>query len=162
MIRNAAEKDLFQINEIYNQAVLSQFETGDTEPVSMELRKDWFRQHSDEKYPVYVYDSVEHIAGWLSMSAYRFGRGAFQYTAEISFYINNDFKQQGIGTLLIGHAINEAKKLNIKTLVAIVLDENMASLHFLKKFHFSEWGNLPGVANFHGKECGHIYLGLRL
>ncbi len=162
MIREAAENDLFQINEIYNQAVLSQFETGDTQPVSMELRMDWFRQHSHEKYPVYVYDSNEHIAGWLSFSPYRFGRGAFQYTAEISFYMDANFKQQGIGTLLIGHAINVAKKLNIKTLIAIVLDENKVSLHLLKKFKFTEWGNLPGVANFHGKECGHIYLGLRL
>jgi len=38
--------DLEAVNEIYNQAVDSKFSTAHTEPISMDERMDWFREHN--------------------------------------------------------------------------------------------------------------------
>ncbi len=162
MIRLAEEKDLVGINDIYNQAVLAEFETGDVIPVSMQERLYWFAKHSPEKYPVFVFENNHEIYGWLSFSAYRFGRGAFDHTVEISYYIHQKYKRRGVATALIEHAIKETKKLDIKTLVAIILDPNTISIQLMKKFDFTQWGHLPGIAEFNGKECGHWYYGLKV
>ncbi len=162
MIRPAEEKDLFYINDIYNQAVLSEFETGDVTPVSMQERMDWFANHPAGKYPVFVFEKDQKIYGWLSFTPYRFGRDAFACTAEISYYIDQQFKRLGAGTALLEHAVITARELHFKTLVAIILEPNTASTQLLRKFDFVEWGYLPGIAYFNGKECGHLYYGRRI
>jgi L-amino acid N-acyltransferase YncA len=43
-------------------------------------------------------------------------------------------------------------------LPAIVL-EGKASLKLLRKRGFEQWGYLPRVADFDGKEVGHLYYG---
>ncbi len=52
--------------------------------------------------------------------------------------------------------------LEIKTLFAILLDDNDASVKLLERFGFERWGHMPAVANFDGREVGHLYYGLRL
>ncbi|MDJ0928378.1 MAG: hypothetical protein QNJ73_12105 [Gammaproteobacteria bacterium] len=52
--------------------------------------------------------------------------------------------------------------LNIKTLFAILLDINADSFRILEKFGFRQWGHMPNVADFDGRECGHLYYGLRV
>ena len=39
---------------------------------------------------------AEKITGWASLSPYRAGRGAFDYTAEVSYYIDNKHHRKGI------------------------------------------------------------------
>ncbi len=52
--------------------------------------------------------------------------------------------------------------LQIKTLFAILLEDNCASISLLEKFGFEAWGFMPKVADFDGREVGHLYYGLRL
>ena len=63
---------------------------------------------------------------------------------------------------MIEYALLAGKKLGYKTIFAIILDKNEASIKLLEKFGFEKWGHMPDVANFNGEECGHIYLGYRL
>ena len=150
------------IVEIYNQAIKSKFETADTTEILPKDRLDWFNNHNPDTYPIFVYEINNQIIGWISISAYRQGRQALRYTAEISYYINNDFKRQGIGSKLIKYAIDKSKELNYKTLFAIILDKNEASINILIKFGFVIWGHMPNIADFFGVECGHVNYGLRI
>jgi len=68
----------------------------------------------------------------------------------------------GVASKLVGHAIRECSRLGIKTLIAILLDINVPSVRLLEKFGFQKWGHMPNVADFDGKECSHLYYGLRL
>jgi len=162
MIRLAQATDLEAIVEIYNQAVRAQFETADTEEVEMTDRLQWFRDHTPNTYPVFVYEQNQQVSGWVSLSPYRQGRKALQFTAEISYYVHNQYKRQGIGSKLIQHAIQEARTLQFKNLFAIILDKNKLSIHVLRKLGFQQWGHMPRIADFDGVECGHVYYGLRL
>jgi phosphinothricin acetyltransferase len=106
-----------------------------------------------------VADVEGQVVGWCSLSAYRPGRAALRFTAEISYYIDPAYHRRGIGTALIQHALAACPALEIRHLFAIVLEGNAASLKLLEKMGFEQWGYLPRVADFDGKEVGHFYCG---
>lgn len=159
IIRVAQTDDLPAILDIYNQAIPTRQSTGDTEPVRVEDRRPWFAEHHPDRQPIWVAEVDEQVAGWCSLSAYRTGRAALRFTAEISYYVVLAFQRQGIGTALIEHAVAACPALQVRHLFAIVLEGNQASLRLLEKMGFEQWGYLPSVANFDGKEIGHLYYG---
>ena len=159
IIRPAHAADLPSIVDIYNQAIETRHSTGDLQPVRVEDRRVWFQEHPAGKYPIYVAEEEDLVVGWCSLSAYRQGRAAFRYTAEISYYIRFSHHRRGIGTALIGHTLAACPTLQIKHLFAIVLENNPASLRLLEKMGFEQWGYLPRVADFDGMEVGHLYYG---
>jgi len=161
-IRKIKIADLEAANEIYNQAVRSKYQTAETEETSLEYRQCWFEEHRSGIYPVFVTEDLGEVVGWASLSEYRKGRRALRYTAEVSFYIRKDRQGQGIGTQLLEFIIDRAREINIKTLIAILLEPNTPSIRLLEKFDFQKWGDMPNVAEFDGLECNHQYYGLRI
>jgi L-amino acid N-acyltransferase YncA len=160
--RIATESDLPAIVEIYNQAIALGSATADISPVTLESRELWLQEHRADHYPVFVAIKLDAVAGWCSLSAYRPGRMALRHTAELSYYVDKNTRGTGVGSFLISHAIEQCPTLGIKTLFAIILDINSESAQILEKFGFSKWGHLPDVADFDGRECGHLYYGLRV
>jgi phosphinothricin acetyltransferase len=158
-IRFAQIDDLRAIIDIYNQSIPSQQATGDTQPVRVEDRMSWFEDHRPDEHPIFVAEVDEKVVGWSSLSAYRPGRAALRFTAEISYYIDLAYHRQGIGTALVEHALAACPALQIKHVFAIVLEGNEASLKLLEKMGFEQWGHLPRVADFDGNEVGHLYYG---
>jgi L-amino acid N-acyltransferase YncA len=158
-IRAAQTADLPKIVDIYNRAIPSHRSTGDMQPLPWETRRAWLEQHVPDKYPIFVAEVDGQVAGWCSLSAYRAGRAAFRFTREISYYIGLEHHRRGIGTALIEHALAACPALQIRNLLAIVLEVNEASIGLLEKMGFIRWGYLPRVADFHGHEVGHLYYG---
>ena len=162
MIRDAQTGDLEAITTIYNQAIDARFQTCFTEPLKCEERLGWLQQHMADGYPVLLYELDNRVAGWLSISPYRQGRNALKYAVEISYFLHHDYQRKGIGTMLLSHAISRCRDLGYKTLLAILLDRNTASIRLLEKAGFERWGFLPGIAEFDGVACGQYYYGLRV
>jgi L-amino acid N-acyltransferase len=161
-IRLAKNEDLESLVEIYNQAIVTHRCTADMDIFTVEERVSWFEEHQSLEYPMYVYEIDNKVVGYLYFTGYRPGRRAMKHTAEISYYIHNDYQRQGIGTKFMEFAINKSKELNFKNLVAILLEWNVSSIKLLEKFGFEEWGCLPGIADFDGKVCSHLYYGLKI
>lgn len=161
-IRIAKLEDLERIVEIYNQSIDAGQKTADIKPVRTDDRKQWFEDHTPDKYPILVAEKNESIVGYLTISAYRPGRMALRHTAEVSFFIHTDYQRQGIGSDLLRAAIDLCSSLQIKTLFAILIDSNQGSIRFLEKFGFEKWGHMPRVAEFNDIEVGHFYYGLRI
>jgi L-amino acid N-acyltransferase YncA len=158
-IRLAQLDDLPAIVDIYNQSIPSNQSTGDTQPVRVEDRMTWFGEHRPEEHPIFVAEAEGLVAGWCSLSAYRPGRAALRFTAEISYYIAFAYHRQGIAKALVEHGVAACPALGIKHLFAIVLEGNGASLKLLEKMGFEKWGYMPRVADFDGNEVGHLYYG---
>ena len=161
-IRLAIYSDLNALVEIYNQAIETNRCTADMDIFSVKERISWFDEHQLLEYPIYVYEIDNKVVGYLYFSGYRPGRRAMRYTAELSYYIHNDYQRHGIGTKLMEFAIEKSEELNFKNLIAILLEWNVASIRLLEKFGFKEWGCLPGIADFDGEICSHLYYGLKL
>lgn len=160
MIRNAVESDLPAIVEIYNHAVATKTITADVEPVTVESRLAWFHSHSS-RYPLWVLEQESKIAGWFGLRMF-YGREAYRSTAEISVYVSPEFQRQGIGRMLLNHAIAQCPSLEIHTLLAIVFAENLPSVELLKKFGFEQWGYLPQVARSWDSDRDVIILGRKI
>jgi L-amino acid N-acyltransferase YncA len=161
MIRLATTRDIQGIAEVYNQAVDAKFKTGYTQRLDHAAIAAMLASH-DASHPILVYAVGEEIAGWVSLSSYRAGRDAFRYTVEVSYFIHNNHQRQGIGTALLSHALHESQKLGYKTVLAIILDRNAASIRLAEKHGFEQWAFLPNVADFDGDQCNHVYYGKKL
>jgi phosphinothricin acetyltransferase len=161
-LRIASPEDLKAMVDIYNQAISAGQKTADITPVTSADRKQWFDEHTPDKYPILVAEKGESIVGYLTISAYRPGRAALRHTAEVSYFIHFEHHRQGIASRLLQHAIDMCPSLQIKTLFAILIDSNTASIRQLEKHGFVKWGHMPRVAEFDGVEVGHLYYGLRV
>lgn len=161
-IRCANRDDLKAITEIYNQAILKGGCTADTETFLPGQRLPWLKEHQSPEFPLYVYEKDEQVVGYTYLSAYRPGRQATRLTAEVSFYIHQDYQHQGIGSSLLHYVIGKSRELGYQTLIAILLECNTASQKLLEKYGFMQWGRLPGVAVFDGEAIAHLYYGLIL
>jgi L-amino acid N-acyltransferase YncA len=161
-IRIATLTDLPGIVAIYNQAVPTHRSTANTTPVTVEGRKTWFLEHDPAKHPIFVAEVDGRIAGWCSLSTYRPGRMALRFTAEMSIYIDNAFHRKGIGSALVRHALEACPRLEIKNIVGVVIDQNDGSRKLFEKMGFQQWGYLPRVLDFDGKEFGEFYYGKRV
>ncbi|MDX2099986.1 MAG: GNAT family N-acetyltransferase [Leptolyngbyaceae cyanobacterium bins.59] len=160
-VRDAVEADLAAIVEIYNSTVASRMVTGDTEPISVVSRVPWFYQHSADRYPLWVAEDGDTIAGWLGFQPF-YGRPAYHATAELSLYIANAYRRQGIGRMLLYQAIEKAPALGLTTLLGFIFGHNEPSLRLFETFGFDRWGLLPGVAEFNGVQRDLVIMGYRV
>ncbi|MDQ6422231.1 N-acetyltransferase family protein [Paenibacillus sp. LHD-117] len=160
---DASEHDLARIVEIYNSTIAGRVVTADLEPVSVESKRAWFDAHSPEERPIWIVRSKDdgEIAAWLSFQSF-YGRPAYRATAEISIYIAEEHRSQGLGSYLIQKAIDASPKLGLTTLVGFIFGHNEPSLALLAKFGFQRWGFLPKVAVLDGVERDLVIAGLRL
>jgi L-amino acid N-acyltransferase YncA len=161
-IRQASISDLPAIVAIYNEAVEQRFATADLDPVTVEQRVAWFHEHDPATLPIYVAERDGAIVGWCSLSAHRPGRAALAGTSEISYYVRADSRGCGIGTALVHHALDDAKRLGKRVLFGILLGKNTASINLLKKCGFELWGRLPDAAMIDGELVSHVYYGRKV
>jgi len=161
MIRDAAAEDLGSIVSIYNAAIPGRLATADTEPVSVESRQEWFRQHIPGKHPLWVIQRDQRIAGWLSFSPF-YGRPAYAATAEVSVYVAPEVHREGLARQLLEQAISRARGLGIETLLGFIFAHNEPSLQLFERFEFRRWGHLPRVARLDGVERDLVIVGRRL
>lgn len=160
-IRDAVETDLPAIVEIYNAAIPGRMACGYSEPVSVESRQLWYQQHPANSRPIWVMEIDDKIVGWLSFQFF-YGTPAYHATAEVSIYINPNYRRMGIGKKLLERAISESYKLGIRTLIGFIFAHNLPSLRLFEKFGFQRWGYLPKVAEIENIERDLVIVGLRV
>lgn len=158
--REATKDDLAQIVKIYNLAVSSGISTADTDEVSIESKQQWFDSHT-KKRPILVKEYHGKIIAWISFDPF-YGKPAYDKTAEISIYIDPNFRGKKLGQQFLEQAIKLAPSFGISTLLALVFRKNSASLKLFKKFYFKEWGTLPGVATIESVDLDVVILGLKI
>ena len=145
IIRDAVEADLPAIVEIYNAAIRGRISTAQLDPVSVEERLPWFREHSPESHPLWVAAIDGQIAGWLSFHPF-LPRCAYRGTAEISVYVGAQFRRLGVGRALLEKAIAHSPHLEISVLVGCIFGHNEPSLRLFGRMGFERWGLLPRIA----------------
>lgn len=162
MICRATLQHLPWMVEIYNCAIETGGQTGDTTPFDVTERLPWFHSHDASGYGIFVKCIADDVVGYVALSPYRGGRAVFKHTAEISYYLHPRFQNQGFGPLLLSHALTQCPGMKISCLLAILLSCNDRSIRLLNKFQFALWGILPKVGNIQGQWVDHLYYGKRI
>lgn len=160
-IRLAKQEDLPTIVAIYNSTIDSRMVTADLTPVSVESRLSWFLNHNRETRPIFVKIQNNQVIAWLSFQDF-YGRLAYQYTAEISLYVDSNFRGQKIGSQMLEYGLNNCPELKIKTVLGFIFGHNQPSLNLFKKFGFETWGNFPKIAELDHIDRDLIILGKRI
>lgn len=85
------------------------------------------------------------ILGWAALSPTS-SRCCYKGIGEVSIYMSNTCKRQGIGTALLKHLIRESENNGFWTLQSAITRENKASLALHKKCGFREIGFREKIA----------------
>ena len=151
MIRRAELRDIPELMEIYNEAILNTTATFDTEVKDYENRLAWFLEHTG-KYLILVKELDGRIAGYASLSRYR-DRKAFDAAVEISVYIHKDYRGRHVGQELMEEILAFAKECQeIETVISLITGNNAVSIYLHEKFGFSFCGQIRNAGNKFGEK----------
>lgn len=143
VFRKATIEDLEAITDIYNDAILNTTATFDTQPKTLEEQKDWFNSH-DSKHPIIVGDNEGTIIGWAALSKWA-DRCAYTDTAEMSVYVRDGYRREGIGDTLIKEILQAGKDTGLHTIIARIEKSNNTVIHLCEKNRFTHIGVMKEV-----------------
>lgn len=163
IIRQATAQDLAAIVAIYNSTIASRQVTADLRPVSIAEREAWLHTHlNDAQRPLFVLENaMKEILAWSSFSDY-YPRAAYRITAEISIYVAENARGQGMGQIMLDHMTAIAPSLGIHNIIGVIFRHNAPSLKLFARNGFEEWGVLPQVCDLDGKLADVVILGKQL
>ncbi len=162
LIRDARVADLPAIVAIYNAAIPGRSATADTEPITVDSRKEWFAKHEPHRRPLWVAESDGEVVAWIGLSSFYGGRPAYDATAEVSIYIAPAHQNRKLGRELMQRLIRACPRLGVTTLLAMYFDHNRASRRLCEALGFEQCGHLVRIANLDGIERGLVIAALRI
>lgn len=145
-------QDSARVLEIYKMGIDTHNATFETEIPSW---LDWDSKHL--QHSRFVYIANEKVLGWAALSAVS-ARPAYKGVAEISVYIDSNFRGKGIGSQLMEKVIQSSEANGIWTLNSSIFPENIATLKLHEKFGFRIIGSKEKVAKLDGKWRNTILL----
>jgi phosphinothricin acetyltransferase len=161
-IRNAKLEDVDRINDIHNQAINEKFKVTYLTSWTNDMMLEWFKKHDSKEYPVFVAEIDNTVIGFAYIDSYRPGRAALKQTTEISYFVDKSYRGRGVGKQLIEFIESRCNDFGIRTLFAIIIDTNEASIKLIEKCGYKKWGHLPKITIFDNIEVGHLYYGKRI
>ncbi|WP_028401032.1 GNAT family N-acetyltransferase [Ectobacillus panaciterrae] len=150
MIRRIQEKDLNDILEIYNDAIVNTTAVYDYTPHTIEDRRLWYKQKIEGGYPVLVFEENHKIIGFATFGPFR-AWPAYKYTIEHSVYVHKDYRKNGIGTTLLKEIIRIANEQKYATLVAGIDAANEKSIKVHERLGFTYSGTIKKAGFKFGK-----------
>jgi len=149
-IRVATTDDAASIREIYVPYVESTAITFEVDPPTVAEVADRI-QSGLEMYPWLVCESADgQLLGYAAASQLR-SKAAFQWSVELSIYVDHDAQGNGVGTALYTALLEMlAEQGFYNTYVAITLP-NAASVSLHERMGFESTGTFPGVGHKHGE-----------
>lgn len=96
------------------------------------------------KYPYIVCEVDKRIVGYAYASRHR-ERAAYEYSADLSIYIAEDYHNKGIGKVLYTQLFKLLENEKVYSVYASVVSQNEFSVSFHKSFGFKEIGTFHNV-----------------
>tara|TARA_Y100001970_G_C14217447_1_gene850529 strand:+ start:1781 stop:2299 length:519 start_codon:yes stop_codon:yes gene_type:complete len=139
-IRNMEDSDAKDVLEIYQQGI-------DSDNASfLEKAPSWKHfNNSHIKEVRLIATDQKVVIGWAALSTIE-TTGQFGGVCEVSVYIAENYRNNGVGSTLLKNLIELSEKQNIWTLEANIFPENTASIELHKKFGFRVVGTREKVS----------------
>jgi len=136
--------DREQVLRIYLEGIATGQATFETDVPSWE---EWDGGHLPFARLVAISDGW--VKGWAALSPVS-RRTVYRGVAEVSVYVDRDWRRQGVGRVLLEKLIEASEKNGIWTLQASIFPQNEASIALHKSCGFREVGVRERIARLHG------------
>ena len=137
-------EDWEQVRSIYLEGLRGGNSTFETQAPSWEK---WDEAHL--QIPRLVMRDGEQILGWAALSPVS-KRSVYRGVAEVTVYVTETARGQGIGRALLEALIEESETHGIWTLQASIFPENTASVELHLRCGFREVGRRERIAMLNG------------
>ncbi|MEE9149908.1 MAG: arsenic resistance N-acetyltransferase ArsN2 [Candidatus Tectomicrobia bacterium] len=138
VVRPARFADLAVIQEIHNQGIVDRVATLDTEPHTAQETQLWFRQHGPRR-PVIVVEIDGVVAGWAALNTFNVRR-VYQYVADLSVYIERQWRSKGLGTMLLQALMPLGRALGYHKIVLSAFPLNAPGMQLYQRQGFTTVG----------------------
>jgi len=140
IIRPAVEADLPRLTEIYNHYVVNTPTTFDTEPFTVEQRREWFSHYAGTgRHRLLVAGVDRVVAGYTSSSRYH-PRAAYDTTVETTILCAPEWIGHGLGHTMYAALFAALRDEDIHSIVALVTLPNKGSCALHEQFGFAQAG----------------------
>jgi phosphinothricin acetyltransferase len=139
-IRRARASDMAAIAEIINHYIadgVAHF--GDRPQTAEEWTADW--ETYQERYPWLVAERDGVVAGLAYAKTFN-PRAAYRWTAEISIYLRDSYRGQGLGTALYRRLLEVLDAQGYRCLIAGITTPNEGSVALHESFGFRYLGTI--------------------
>ena len=160
MIREAALRDVPAILDIYRPYILETAYTFEYEVPSAEAFLQRFRTVT-AKFPWLVWEEGGEILGYV-YADHAFTRAAYQWTADLSVYLQPKAFGRGIGRRLYTAAEDILRQLGYFAVYGIVTADNAGSCAFHRAMGYTQTALLPDCGWKFGQWHGVIWFEKRL
>jgi L-amino acid N-acyltransferase len=147
--RLATVDDAEAIRTIYNREVVGTTVTFDMVPRSPDDQLAWLTSHSGAHPAIVAVDDSGNVAGFASLSSYR-SRPAYRTTVEDSVYVDDAYRGQGVGRLLLADLVALAGSHGFHAIMARIVGGHATSIALHRSCGFE----LVGVEREVGRKFG--------
>jgi L-amino acid N-acyltransferase len=145
------EKQLPEILEIFNEAIINTTALYDYKPRTLDMIKQWYTQKVIGNYPVLgAFDEKDSLLGFATYGPFR-DRPAYKYTVEHSVYIRTDWRRRGLGTILLKEIIKKAEDQDYHVVIGGIDASNSESIRLHEKEGFEFCGLIRQAGYKFGK-----------
>jgi phosphinothricin acetyltransferase len=138
-VRLATEDDLVHVRDIVNYFIENTVINFRTEPQSLDdWRDSWRRRHSRFPWLVAADDrivGVAYAAPWND-------RAAYQWTAEVTVYVDPSRQRRGVGDALYTELLDRVRRKGFHSVVAVIALPNEPSVRLHERHGFTRVGQL--------------------
>jgi len=162
-IRDAEERDLPSIREIYNYYVTNSTVTFDDTRMTLRQWRSKFEHLQKLGMPFLVAESANgDLLGYANVQPWK-DKAGYRYTVEDSIYLGPAATGKGLGRALLGALIERSREAGLREIIAMIADRGAdASIALHRAFGFAETGRMGKVGFKFGRWLGIVMLQLSL
>jgi Sortase and related acyltransferases len=137
-IKPCTEKQLPEILDIFNDAILNSTALYDYKIRTMEMMNAWYADKQKRNYPIVgAFDENDSLLGFSTYGQFRV-QPAYKYTLEHSVYVHPNMRGFGLGKILLREIIKKAEEQDYHVIVGAIDASNVVSrqLHEKEGFEF--------------------------
>jgi len=151
-LRDLRPDDWPEVARIFEEGIRTGNATFETEVPSWEA---WDEAHLREHR--FVAERDGRVAGWIALAPVS-SRCCYAGVAEVSAYVAEEARGEGIGTALLARLIESSERAGIWTIETGVFPENGPSLELLQRFGFRVVGTRERIGRMHGMWRDVVFL----
>jgi L-amino acid N-acyltransferase YncA len=152
VIRDLRPGDWPEVSRIFREGIATGNATFETEVPPWAA---WDAAHLHEHR--FLAERESRVVGWIALAPVS-SRCCYAGVAEVSAYVSEEARGEGVGTALLARLIESSERAGIWTLETGVFPENAVSLALLQRFGFRIVGMRERIGQMHGTWRDVVFL----